>query len=153
MIWRFVRSIIGSKIARTRLLVYARLLSGMASVQSLGAATVCRRESTGPRRSRYAGDAVGGGSPEGTLTANQVRRLSALVPDIVGSLGPPNARYDDDRRFRQLLPRRRTDSDPSTGLGVRQDGSSFVDSHQPPIRSKKARHGGLFCVPRAVAPV
>src|ERR1035441_9189534 len=98
----------------------------MASAQSLGAATLCRRESTGPRRSRYAGDAIGGGSPEGTLAANQVRRPSTLVPDVVGSLGPPNACYDDDRRFRQLLPRRRTDSDPSTGLGVRQDSASFV---------------------------
>jgi hypothetical protein len=138
--------------ARAHIFLDARLLSGMASAQSLGAATLCRRESTGPRRSRYAGDAVGAGSPEGTLTANHVRRPSALVPDVVGSLGPPNGRYDDDRRFRQLLPGRPTDSDPSTGLGVRQDSSSFVGSNQPPIRSKQARHDGLVCLPLAVAP-
>jgi hypothetical protein len=38
-------------------------------------------------------------------------------------------------------------------LELRQDGSGFVDSNQPPMLSKKARYDGLVCIFLAVAPV
>jgi hypothetical protein len=50
--------------ARARVLVHAGLLPGMASAQSLGASTLRRRESPGPRRPRHAGDAVAAGGPQ-----------------------------------------------------------------------------------------